>query len=286
MKIPLVVASIVVATSVLAETNAPLELYPTGLKQAVSIGEDLYSTLDANLARNLNPETVVTLTAATPFIKPLDGGRGGARRVAVSTGFVALLDHIARAKAVDREKPGYWKAYVEALQQPEAADNPPAPPDLADARFHTDEMTSYQAGLFNQMIGMTLALNYAQEYLAHCDKYKAEMAAGLPLPLNDYLRDKDWDESVLYATVNSLDCALGTEGSRALFEAIREMRSRPAWADYIVPPAVNIRRLERQLAHYEYQYFHGDKALRRRLTLVSADATTSRAPTLVVSGTR
>jgi|GEM_PF-1210766 len=283
MRIPLLVASLAVATSVVAETNTPVDLYPSGLKQTVRIGEDLYCTLDDNLARKLNPETVVVQAEPTPYIKPKADARGGVCRIAVSTGFVKLLDHIARAKAVDREKSGYLRAYIEALQQPEAATNPPAPPEPPEAKFHSEEMHSYQAGLFNQMIGMTLALNYAQEYLDHCDKYKAQMASGLPLPLNDYLGDRDWEESVVYATVNSLDCALGTEGSRTLFEVVRQMRERPAWADYIVPPAVNIRKLERQLSHYEYQYFHGDKALRRRLTRVS-DA--SSGPRLLVNGTR
>ena len=67
----------------------------------------------------------------------------------------------------------------------------------------------------------------------------------------------EWDVSVRAAAVNSLDCALATDGSRALFEAIDKMPDRPAWAAYVIPANVDIKKLNKTLAHDEELFFRG-----------------------------
>jgi hypothetical protein len=54
-----------------------------------------------------------------------------------------------------------------------------------------------------------------------------------------------------------LDCALATEGVRALFDAIDNMPQRPAWTAYIVPPFADLKKLNHQLDRWEYDFFHG-----------------------------
>jgi len=114
-----------------------------------------------------------------------------------------------------------------------------------------------QAGYFNQMIGLTLALNLSHHYLGHYTKLSGQLLAGKLVPINDLLAPAEWEASVKAATYNALDCALATEGPRALFEAIDKMPARPAWADFLVPPGADLKKLSNQLKDYESLYYTG-----------------------------
>ncbi len=83
------------------------------------------------------------------------------------------------------------------------------------------------------------------------------MQAGKLLPINNFLTASEWEKGVRAGTVNSLNCAFGTEGAKALFDAIGKMPRRPAWTAFIVPPNIDIQRLNKQLAKYEVAFFHG-----------------------------
>jgi hypothetical protein len=43
------------------------------------------------------------------------------------------------------------------------------------------------------------------------------------------------------------------------------MPRRPEWAAYIVPPSVNIKKLNHELWRYEQEFFHGGAAQRDRM---------------------
>ena len=45
--------------------------------------------------------------------------------------------------------------------------------------------------------------------------------------------------------------------AKALFAAIDKMPHRPAWTAYLVPQNIDIKRLNKQLAKYEVDFFHG-----------------------------
>jgi hypothetical protein len=83
------------------------------------------------------------------------------------------------------------------------------------------------------------------------------MTAGKLVPINSLLARAEWEASVKAATLNSLNCALGTDGVKALFEAIDTMPQRPAWTTFIVPQGVDLKQLNQELAKYEVSYFHG-----------------------------
>ena len=121
-----------------------------------------------------------------------------------------------------------------------------------------------QAGYFNQMIALTLAMNLSHHYLAHYDKYAALIPDGKQAPINNLIAPEEWEASVQYATLNSLDCACGTEGAEALFDFVDQMPRRPAWTGYIVPRCVNIKNLNDELSRYEHEYFHGGLKLTGR----------------------
>jgi hypothetical protein len=249
-----------------AATNNPAHTYPSGAPIVIAIGHDLYATLDPRFQKGLDPKTIAMEKLAAPVIALSQRNHGSLLyRISISQGFIDLLNHIAHAKVIDQIEPGYFAQYVSALAQESAHENPPAPANLEDPRFWTDAVMAEQTSLFNQMISMTLAMNLSHYYLDHYAKYAAQMPDGKLQPINNLIAADEWEASVRYATVNSLDCALATQGAKALFDFIDQMPRRPAWASYIVPPNVNIKKLNHELFRYEHDYFHGGPTMHDRL---------------------
>jgi hypothetical protein len=143
---------------------------------------------------------------------------------------------------------------------------------LDNARYWTDDVLVEQASLFNQMIGLTLALNLSHHYLAHCGKYAAQVSAGPTAPLNRFISASDWMTSLQCAALNSLDCALATAGGKVLFDCIARMPQRPAWTETVVPSKADFKIMNQQLSQEESQYFHGSlKSSGRTIVLSNAD---------------
>jgi hypothetical protein len=262
-----------------AATNSPAHTYPSGMDRAVKIGNDLYAALDPSFQTILNPNVVSTQPLDAPVLAPLPANRRGSLcQVSVSTGFIDLINHVAHAKAIDRIQPGYFSQYAAQLSQQSENENPALPPNLEDSRYWTDDVMNDQAGYFNQMVGLTLAVNLSHLYLAHCDKYAAQLTDGKWAPINNFITPEEWKASVLCATLNSLDCANATAGAESLFGFIDQMPRRPAWTGYVVPPSVDIKSLNKQLTKYEYSYFHGGLKLSKLLPAMS-----SRTPAMSVA---
>jgi hypothetical protein len=253
---------VALVTLTCAATNNPAHTYPSGAPIVIAIGNDLYATLDPRFQKGLNPRTIALEERDAPVVALVEGNHGSfSCQLSVSKGFIDLVNHIAHAKAIDGIQPGYFTQYIATVAQESGAESPPPPPHLDDPRFWTDDVMSEQATLFNQMIGITLAMNLSHHYLAHYAKYAAQMRSGKLQPINNFIAADEWETSVRYATLNSLDCALATEGAKTLFDFIDEMPRRPAWASYIVPPNVNIKKLNRELFRYEHDYFHGGASM-------------------------
>jgi hypothetical protein len=242
-----------------AATNSPSHTYPSDLRFAVKIGNELYQTLDAGCQKRINPEAVATEQTDAPRIIPvkLDDENKMPCQVLISSGFVDLLNHLAHAKAIDRIQSGFFRQYAANLARESADGNLPAPPEMTDPRYWSEAVMNDQASFFNQMLGMTVAINLSHHYLGHYQKYAGQMLAGKLAPINNFIAPAEWDASVKAATLNSLDCALGTEGAKALFEAVDAMPRRPAWTGYIVPANVDLKKLNQQLTKYETSYFRG-----------------------------
>lgn len=240
-------------------TNSAGHAYPADMALAVKIGNELYQTLDRGCRKKIAPQAISMEQMAAPEIAPIMSNDASTSpcRVLISTGFVDLINHIAHARAIDRIQPGYFQQYMSILGRESAGENPPDPPNLADARYWSAAVMNDQAGYFNQMVGIAISINLSHHYLGHYQKYAGQMPAGKRAPINDFIAPAEWEASVKAATLNCLDCALGTDGAKALFEAIDQMPRRPAWAGYIVPMNVNIKRLNMQLAGYEAAYFQG-----------------------------
>ncbi|HZM04718.1 MAG TPA: hypothetical protein VFC44_17060 [Candidatus Saccharimonadales bacterium] len=243
--------SFVIQTS--AGANSTPRAYPDDLKMAMKIGNALYDSLDAKYQQSLEPTPVRLLPMDAPKMTPTENDNLG--QVSVSVGFVVLMDRIAHAKAIDQVKRGYFDKYVSSLEQG-SDENPPELPDIDNPRYWQRDVMNDQSGFFNQMMGLTMAINLSHHYLGQYDKYSGQMSGELA-PINNFLTMDEWETGLKAAAENSLECAFSTAGGKALFEAIGKMPHRPAWAAYIVPQNVDVKKLNKQLAKYEKQFFHG-----------------------------
>jgi hypothetical protein len=241
---------LVLCTPGYALTNSPPHIYPSGIEVALQIESDLYNSLDAKYRNKLQAAPAMALMEKNNENKALC-------KAFVSAGFVDLINHIAHAKAVDRIHPGFFNQYMSSLARETANGNPPVATNIVEDRYWTDSVMNDQASYFNQMMGMTMAINLSQHYLGAFDKYAGQMQAGKPGSINNFLTSAEWEKGVRAATVNALNCAFGTEGATALFDAIDKMPQRPAWTACIVPPNADIKRLNKELGKYEVAFFRG-----------------------------
>lgn len=258
MKKSIVYKGILVTTilAIALSATASAHVYPSGVKVAVQIGSDLYDSLDAKYRNKLQEPPICAVPATTPELALVSTGDDKAQgQLSMSVGYVNLINHIAHAKAVDRLEPGFFDKYMANLGNDNG--NPPQAPEITEDRYWTDDVMNDQATYFNQMMGMTVAINLSRHYLGQFNKYASHGQDGKLTTINNFLTSSEWDSGVRAGAVNSLNCALGTEGAKALFDAIGKMPHRPAWTSYIVPPNADIGRLNKQLAKYEVDFFHG-----------------------------
>lgn len=121
----LLTGCLALVTPTYAATNAPAHVYPSGAEIAEKIGNDLVATLDPKFQKMFDPEAVSLKQSEAPVIAPVCGTRHGPLcQVAVSTGFIDLINHIAHAKAIDRIQPGYLNHYIAQLSQQGPNENP------------------------------------------------------------------------------------------------------------------------------------------------------------------
>jgi len=240
-------------------TNSTLHVYPSGMKVALQIGSDLYDSLDAKYRDKLQAPPICAVSVDAPELAPVEKNdeNKALGQIAISVGFVDLINHIAHAKAIDHIQPGYFQQYMSSLASESVSGTPPQAPNIVEDRYWTDDVMNEQASYFNQMMGMTMAINLSHSYLGEFNKYAGQMQLGKMVPINNFLTSAEWDTGVRAGTVNSLNCALGTEGAKALFDAIGKMSHRPAWTAYIVPQNIDINKLNKRLAKYEVDFFHG-----------------------------
>jgi hypothetical protein len=240
---------------------APPPVYRSGFSMTIRLARELSDALPPELRDQLDPQVVTLQMQDLPVAAPLTVTEEdhALRQVSLSAGFIDLVNHIAHAKAIDHVQPGYFGQYVRNFALSSATDAAAQPPNIVDPRYWTENVMNDQIGYFNQMISFVMAIHLSHHYLGHCVKYSTRLAAAndKPVPINDLLTPDEWSVSVKAGTLNALNCALSTEGLRALFEAIDQMPHRPEWAAYIIPQDTDIKALNRQLARYEEDFFHG-----------------------------
>jgi hypothetical protein len=252
---------LVLSLSAAGEVNPPAGVYPSGFSRAIKLGGELCDALSQKFADQLSPEVIALQPQDTPVVTPIAVTEDNkvVRQVVLSAGFIDVVNHICHAKAVDRIQPGFFDQYVKNLAQLSVGDAPAPPPAIVEPRYWTDDVINDQLSYFNQMIGLMTAINMTHHYLGHFAKYSAKMtgAGGKITPINNFLTASEWEVSVKQGALNSLTCGMATAGPQALFEAIGKMPVRPAWTAYILPQQTDIKKLNKQLARYEDDFFHG-----------------------------
>jgi hypothetical protein len=253
------VLALAIGFSAFGRGVGPAHTYPSGFSMAVKIGEGLYEALPTKFGDQVCATPVTLQPQDMPVIAPviLTDENKAQREVSISAGFIDLMNHVAHAKAIDRIQPGFFRAYVNNLARVNA--EPFALPDMVDNRFWTDDVMDEQISYFNQMMSMLMAINLSHHYLGHYAKYVGQLAnaENRAMPINGLISPSEWDISVKAGMHNSLDCALATGGVRALFEAIDDMPERPQWTLYIAPKFADLKALNKNLDHWEYDFFHG-----------------------------
>lgn len=242
-----------------ADTNAAPHVYPSGFAIALKLGANLYDSLAPDQQKRLYAVPVTLDTGDTPMIEPVSTTEDGQieNQVAISVGFIDLLNHLAHAKAIDRIEPGYFQRYVLNLAGSDTNAAIPEVPHIDDDRYWTDDVLNEQLSDFNQMFGVIIAVNFAHHYLGQYTAHAAQLPAGKPIPINGVLTPKEWDGSVRAAALNALNAGLAFDGMHALLEAFAKMPRRPAWTAFIVPQSADLRKLNTQLSKYEDDFFHG-----------------------------
>ncbi len=261
MKTRIAAIFLAAALSAPGQDAAPQRAYPSGFSVALDRGGDLSEALPAKFGEQLAPQPIALQPQDLPQITPIVSRDESKvlRQVSVSAGFIDLVNHLAHAKAIDRVQPGFLDQYVQNLARTASDDSIFRCPVMIDARFWQDDVLNEQAGYFNQMIGMMMAINLSHHYLGHFDKYAPKMIApgNRILPINEFLSPAEWEVSVRAGATDALNCALSTDGARTLFDAIDRFPRRPAWTVAILPKNADVKKLNKELAKYETQFFHG-----------------------------
>jgi hypothetical protein len=235
--------------------------YLPGYSMAMKLGGELREALSQKFFDQVDARPIALQPQDFPLISPVatsDENRVQ-RQVELSAGFIDLVNHLCHAKAIDKIQPGYFDQYVGILARSCAAD-PAAPlPSIVEPRFWSENIVNDQLGYFNQMIGMMMAINMSHHYLGHYAKYAAKLAGPTDRigPINNFLTPAEWDVSVKAGALDALNCALSTDGLRVMFEALDKMPARPAWAAYIAPQNIDLKKLNKELSRYEEDFFHG-----------------------------
>jgi len=259
MKKLLCAASLLIVFSAVADAPAPGRSYPSGVRETIKAGSDLYQTLAPKYQKMVFAQPISVQAMEVPVIAPIESSEENKmhNQVSVSAGFIDLINHVCHAKAIDRIQPGYFDRYLANLARVSAEGAPPKPPNMVDSRYWSDDIMNDQISYFNQIMSMLISINLTHHYLGHFTKYGKTLEAGKLTPINGLLSADEWRATVEAASINSFDCACTSEGLSALLDGISKMPQRPAWTLYIVPDHTDIRQLNKDLKHFQDLFYHG-----------------------------
>ena len=227
----------------------------------VELGNELYATLDPKFQRDVHTIPVALETNFMPYLRSVEEKYQGEpkplRMVFISGGFIDLMNRLAHAKAINKR--GYFKNYVEQLGK-ESGDYKLQPlPDISNQKYWSDKVMNRQLSNFHQMIGILVGIELSHLYLGHYDKYASRLNKidGIPGPINGLLTNKEWENALTHGVKHALDLGYGTEGVKALYDAIDQLDQRPRWTEYFIPKSVKVRKLKRELKKLENDFFLG-----------------------------
>lgn len=264
MKLParlllLMVVPALIASAAFGQSNVPDGLaYKTGYSSMMKLGKDIYGALKPELREHISVQPISIETDVTPFVRLLyyEDEPKPIRGVWISAGFIDLVNNIAHAKAIDGIEKNYFNKYIEILAQETGAQSLRPLPNDTNPRYWTDRMLNEQQSNFNSIVGMVVGINLAHHYLGHYDKYKDKLEPenGKPVPINNLLTPKEWEEAFLMGLRNALNAGCMIEGVVPFFEAFDKMKKRPAWAAHFLPDDARFSKLRREMEKVQRKY--------------------------------
>lgn len=228
------------------QVSSPAEPgYETGLTNLMQVVEELDEKSQQPIYLEKEETPVLTVAASR-------GGDGGPGTVCFSKGFVDLVNYMAHAKAVDEQKKGVLRGYVEHLAgRTSAVPVPPAFPSPEKA--WTSDTINSQMGFFNQIGAGLIAVEMACVQLGYSRKYAGQLAVAgaMPASLSQSLSPADWRMAVLTGATNAVLKGYFTPGLAAFYQALDDMKTKPSWLHYFVPPGVKLSKMASDLGWLE-----------------------------------
>ena len=228
----------------------------SGFSETVRIGSMLFNVLEPKQQAGLAPQPIALETEPMPYVQAghFDFEGRPLRVVTVSTGFIELMNRVARARAFDGVEPGYLDRYLATLGTIDPAKGLPELPDAQNAKFAQAHVVNNQRTYFSQMVSMVVAIELSHQYLGHYEKYSGQLAGKSPIAA--VMKKADWQKAVEAGAENSLNAGYGPESVCAFYAALERMKQRPAWAAYFLPPDENVKKLSTKLAKIEKKFFN------------------------------
>lgn len=253
---PVLVLALALCTARASEPVAPQPDYETGLAAILKINNELYTALDAKKRGQIQKEPIVLEQVTAPCLTPALTADGSGQTVELSAGFIALVNQLSHAKAIEEADQGFLKKFAATLSV-QTGEKSLAPLQAQGTNVWDADTMNSQAGNFNQMAGTLIAIDLAHHYLGHYRKYAAQLTAsnGRPVPINSLLTEKEWREAVLKGARNALDCGYGVDGIRCVYDTLGSMPNRPPWAAYFIHPKANVAKVNSDLMRLEKDFF-------------------------------
>ncbi len=247
-------------------TSAPVadsesQTYKTSIRTISKLGLDLQSAIKPQYRDAVQGQPIAVEPGAAPLVKlqEIPDEPKPMRVIAISEGFIDLINHVAHAKAIDKIEKAYFQKYILNLAQ-ETGDKQLKPlPNDSDPRYWTDDMKNEQYSNFNSIVGVMIGIKLANHYLGHYKKYAAQinLDAEKQAPLNNRLTPKEWDEALRLGVRNALDAGCAIEGVLPFFESFEKMPQRPAWTAFFAPDSAKYKDIRKILEKLQKDFFAG-----------------------------
>ena len=254
----LLVASLLAAFHPSARA-ADEQTYEMGFRNITNLNADLLLALDKEKRRQVSSHAVLLPALRLPCAAshPESGAGKSGGPVCVSAGFVEFINRIAHARAIDESNRGYFGRYTTQISRPAQTTSLPELGPVPSKNEWNLQTMNRQASYFNQMAGSLVAIDLAHQYLGHYRKYAQQLPPDSlqPMPINAVITEQEWRTAVLRGARNALDCGLGVEGLKVVFECFDQMPSRPAWACYFIHPKANASKMNAELVRLERDFF-------------------------------
>jgi hypothetical protein len=240
--------------------NGPVSgRYETSHSDIIRLAADLRQALEPRLRACICSEAVVFDESPVPVVRAGTHHKTQLGTVRLSAGFVALLNYLSHAKAIDGVDRGFYERSIASLAVQTGGTGLPSL-DLTHKKAWSFDTLNHQGSHFNQMAGGLVAIELAHHYLGHYKKYASQLidTQGQPVPLSTLISPDEWHDAIMAGTKNALACGLGVEGLKVFFDGLEKTPNRPAWSLALLPAGAQVTKLNQELQHTENDFFLAD----------------------------